>query len=52
MNCDKCDHYRWYYDYCEKWRCNMDWRGVHDCFQPKSPIMNTMDGERKCKSRV
>ena len=23
MNCDKCKHYNWYYDYCDKWKCKV-----------------------------
>ena len=34
MNCDKCSHYCWYYDRCEKWDCEVDGREVHDCFEP------------------
>lgn len=26
--CDNCGRYRWYYDYCEKWKCEVDDRGV------------------------
>lgn len=34
MNCDKCKFYNWYYDWCEKWQCEVDGRAVHDCFEP------------------
>ena len=33
MNCDKCKHYNWYYDRCEKWKIKVDGRSVHDCFE-------------------
>lgn len=33
MNCDKCKYYSWYYDYCEKWKCEIDSRSVYDCFE-------------------
>ena len=26
--CDNCLHYCWYYDYCEKWQCEVDDRSV------------------------
>lgn len=35
MNCDKCKYYIWYYDYCSKWKCNVDGRSVNNCFEPK-----------------
>lgn len=43
MNCDNCKWYRWYYDRCEKWKCEMDARAVHNCFEPmETPILNAM----------
>lgn len=33
MNCDNCKHYHWYYDYCDKWKCEVDAREVHNCFE-------------------
>ena len=30
--CDNCLHYHWYYDYCDKYNCEVDAREVHDCF--------------------
>lgn len=33
MNCDKCKHYHWYYDWCDKWKCEVDARSVHSCFE-------------------
>ena len=32
-NCDNCKHYEWYYDYCKKWKCEVDDREVHSCFE-------------------
>ena len=32
MNCDNCKHYHWYYDWCDKWNCEIDVRSVHNCF--------------------
>lgn len=26
--CDNCLHYCWYYDYCDKWQCEVDDRSV------------------------
>ena len=34
MNCDNCKWHRWYYDRCEKWKCEMDAREIHNCFEP------------------
>lgn len=31
--CDKCRHYKWYYDYCSKWKIKMDYRSVFSCFE-------------------
>lgn len=43
MNCDKCKYYKWYYDYCEKWDCEVDSREVHNCFeQMETPILDAM----------
>lgn len=33
--CDSCTHYHWYYDYCDKWDCEVDSRAVNDCFEPR-----------------
>lgn len=30
--CDNCMHYHWYYDYCDRFECEVDAREVHDCF--------------------
>ena len=24
--CDNCTYYQWYYDWCEKWHCEVDFR--------------------------
>ena len=28
--CDNCVNYQWYYDWCEKWKCEKDGRSVCD----------------------
>ena len=33
MNCDNCKYYNWYYDYCDKWKCVVDEREVHSCYE-------------------
>ena len=40
MNCDECRHYCWYYDYCDKWDCEVDAREVHNCRD--TPIRDEM----------
>lgn len=35
MNCDKCKHYNWYYDYCDKWKYKVDEREVHSCYEQR-----------------
>lgn len=43
QNCDGCKHYHWYYDYCDKWHCEVDAREVHNCIeQMETPILNAM----------
>lgn len=43
MNCDNCKYYEWYYGYCRKWKCKVDTREVHNCFeQYDEPIKNNM----------
>lgn len=45
--CDDCKHYRWYYDRCEKFGCEVDYREVHNCFEPyDTPIRDAMVGGR------
>jgi len=34
MSCDKCKHYSWYYDKCRKFNCEVDFREVHNCYEP------------------
>lgn len=36
MNCDNCKHYHWYYDYCDKWDCEMDARACNSCFEART----------------
>lgn len=43
MNCDECKCYHWYYDYCDKWDCEVDAREVHNCFEKRdTPISDAM----------
>lgn len=35
MMCDKCTFFQWYYDYCVKWKCKVDFREVRDCFKAR-----------------
>ncbi len=51
MNCDSCKHYRWYYDHCNKWDCEVDAREIHNCFETRdTPIRDTMVGDEKALS--
>ena len=34
-NCDNCCYYHWYYDYCDKWKCEVDSREIHSCFEER-----------------
>ena len=49
MNCDKCIHYHWYYDYCDKWKCKVDAREVHNCCYTKveTTLLDFMVGKEK-----
>lgn len=48
MDCDNCKHYDWYYNYCEKLRCEIDTKDVHNCFEPfETPILDAMVGKVK-----
>lgn len=48
MNCDKCKHYNWYYDKCTKWDCQVDFREVHNCYEPmETPIRDIMVGTNR-----
>lgn len=35
MQCDYCQHYKWYWDWCEKWKCEVDAREIHGCFEKR-----------------
>lgn len=39
INCDECKHYNWYYDRCEKWKCEVDSREVHNCFEKQETLI-------------
>lgn len=42
-NCDNCKHFSWYYDRCGKWKCKVDYRAVHNCFEKReTPIRDAM----------
>lgn len=28
--CDNCQYYNWYYDWCNKWKCEIDFRSCCD----------------------
>jgi len=36
VNCDDCKHYHWYYDYCDKWDCEIDARACNSCFEVRN----------------
>lgn len=41
--CDNCIHYHWYYDYCDKWNCEVDERETCNCFeQQETPVRDAM----------
>ena len=42
MNCDNCKHYCWYYDKCSKWDCEVDFREVHNCYEPIETAVRDM----------
>lgn len=33
--CDNCKYYAWYYDWCDKWKCKVDSREIHNCCHEK-----------------
>lgn len=33
--CDNCRHYHWYYDYCDKYDCEVDARETHGCCEER-----------------
>jgi len=41
--CDNCEHYNWYYDYCDVWKCEVDPR--YDCSK-HSPTKEAEDGSK------
>lgn len=36
MNCDDCQFYNWYYDWCSKWQCKVDGRAVYNCLEVRN----------------
>ena len=34
--CDTCQHYIWYWDWCKKWKCEVDYRSVCDFWLNKN----------------
>lgn len=41
--CDNCKHYEWYYERCWKWDCEIDARGIHNCFErEETPVKDAM----------
>lgn len=43
VNCDECKYYKWYYDRCERWDCEVDPREVHNCcVSRETPILDMM----------
>ena len=47
MNCDKCKYYNWYYDYCDKWKCVVDNREVHSCYEERTSNEDTKRKDKK-----
>ena len=46
MSCDDCKHYHWYYDWCDKWQCEVDARCIHNCFEKcATPLRDEMVGK-------
>ena len=33
--CDECKYFKWYYDWCDRWKTTIDERAVNNCFEPK-----------------
>ena len=50
MNCDACQHYCWYYDWCDKWKCEVDARAVYKCFAERNRKDN--DEQRKREQNI
>ena len=58
MNCDKCKFYIWYYDWCKKWRCEVDGRAVYPCFEVTCVLVciqdvfgDGIDNRKRCVQR-
>ena len=34
-NYDNCKYYQWYYDWCDKWNCEVDGREVHSYYEQR-----------------
>ena len=45
--CDACTHYHWYYDFCDKWQCEIDARSVHGCFEERMESEKPQESEDK-----
>ena len=43
MRCDNCKHYHWYYDWCDKWECEVDVRSVYSCFKETEKASDEYD---------
>ena len=40
---DDCKYYHWYYDWCDRWQCEVDAREVYNSFESyNTPILNAM----------
>lgn len=46
MCCDKCRFYNWYYDWCRKWKCEVDGRAVYPCFKHRKSATDTNVGDK------
>lgn len=52
MRCDDCRYYHWYYDWCDKWQCEVDARSIHNCFESyETPIRDAMVGMNVMKQK-
>ena len=47
MNCDKCDYFRWYYNWCDKWKCEVHWKSVCSFFKEDECEKTGLE-ENKC----
>lgn len=41
--CDNCIKYIWYWDWCTKWRCEVDGRSVYSCFKGRFDMISEND---------